>query len=325
MSLPEPARILKLLLAEACNSRRFPWKRDFFSTVRGDLVESVASADISAKPCRALMDIGKPCTFLPLAFFLLLFPVSACSEDQNTKAETTEPQLTQDATSLSLTIQLAILGDADARVSIGLMYLKGEGLRQDYGKAVDWFRLAADQGHADAQVTLGLMYRNGEGVPQDYSEAVKWFRLAAEQGHADAQNGLGAMYANGEGVPQDHGEALKWYHLAAEQGHAYAQNSLGIMYAIGEGVPQDLGEAVKWYRLAAEQGYAYAQINLGIMYRNGEGVPQNYKEAYAWFNIAAAKGHENAAQNRDIVASKLNPKTLAEAQDLSREYYEKFK
>ena len=55
------------------------------------------------------------------------------------------------------------------------------------------------------------------GVPQDAAEAVQWYRLAAEQGLADAQYNLGVMYANGEGVPQDNVEAHMWLNLAASQ------------------------------------------------------------------------------------------------------------
>jgi TPR repeat protein len=34
------------------------------------------------------------------------------------------------------------------------------------------------------------MYANGQGVPQDYGEAIRWYRKAAEQGFADAQFNL---------------------------------------------------------------------------------------------------------------------------------------
>ena len=40
------------------------------------------------------------------------------------------------------------------------------------------------------------MYAKGQGVPQDYSKALSWFRLAADQGNALAQNALGLMYAH---------------------------------------------------------------------------------------------------------------------------------
>ncbi len=74
----------------------------------------------------------------------------------------------------------------------------------------------AEQGNADAQVTLGIMYQFGLGVPQDDAEAVRWYRLAAEQGDAGAQAKLGLMYGSGRGVPQDDAEAVRWYRLAAE-------------------------------------------------------------------------------------------------------------
>jgi TPR repeat protein len=55
----------------------------------------------------------------------------------------------------------------------------------------------AFRGDAAAQLKVGDMYASGDGVPHDYGEAVKWYRLAADQGYAGAQSALGNMYANG--------------------------------------------------------------------------------------------------------------------------------
>jgi TPR repeat protein len=96
---------------------------------------------------------------------------------------------------------------------------------QDYGEAVRWFRLAAEQGHTGAQFRLGLAYGLGDGVPQDYGEAVRWFRLAAEQGHADAQATLGYMYAAGQGVVQDYVSAHMWLNIATAAGSAEARRA----------------------------------------------------------------------------------------------------
>ena len=60
----------------------------------------------------------------------------------------------------------------------------------------EWRRLA-EQGLAAAQFDLGVLYENGDGVRQDYVEAVNWYRLSAEQGYAMAQNNLAGMYARG--------------------------------------------------------------------------------------------------------------------------------
>ena len=76
------------------------------------------------------------------------------------------------------------------------------------------------QGDANAQNNLGIMYINGEGVPQDYAEAAQWYRLAADQGHTNAQFILGVMYQEGEGVPQDLVAAHMWLSLAAEESPA---------------------------------------------------------------------------------------------------------
>ena len=67
---------------------------------------------------------------------------------------------------------------------------------------VDALRARAEQGDAGAQADLGLMYVSGRGVLQDFAEAVRWYRLAAEQGNGAAQGSLGLMYHAGRGEPE---------------------------------------------------------------------------------------------------------------------------
>jgi TPR repeat protein len=56
----------------------------------------------------------------------------------------------------------------------------------DYATELQILRPLAEQGNALAQLGLGVMYANGQGVPQDYGQAVVWYRKAADQGDADA-------------------------------------------------------------------------------------------------------------------------------------------
>ena len=99
-------------------------------------------------------------------------------------------------------------------------------------------------------VTIGAksLYQEGEKYynAQNFVKAVEYYRKAAEQGEMYAQKNLGWMYENGRGVAQSDMEAVKWYRKAAEQGEMYAQNNLGWMYQSGRGVAQDDVEAVKW-------------------------------------------------------------------------------
>ena len=73
-------------------------------------------------------------------------------------------------------------GDAEAQFNLGLMYYRGQGVRQDDKTALRWFRLAAEQGHAEAQLVLGAMYYGGYGVSQDYITAHMWANIAAVNG-----------------------------------------------------------------------------------------------------------------------------------------------
>ena len=115
----------------------------------------------------------------------------------------------------------------------------------------------------------------------------------------------------------DYSTAYRLFRPLAEQGYALAQFNLGLMYANGQGVPQDYAAAVSWYRKAADQGNASAQYNLGVAYATGHGVPQDYVQAHKWFNLAAASGNANAVKARDIVAAKMTPAQIAEAQRLA--------
>ena len=58
--------------------------------------------------------------------------------------------------------------------------------RKDYETAYKLVLPLAEQGHAKAQYNLGLMYVNGQGVPQDYVSAHMWWNLSGSNGHKDA-------------------------------------------------------------------------------------------------------------------------------------------
>jgi len=67
--------------------------------------------------------------YISLALVLLCTPVMAKGED------------------LSQVIRLANQGDAYAQSSLGFMYAKGKGVRQDYRKAKERFGLSCDNGY----------------------------------------------------------------------------------------------------------------------------------------------------------------------------------
>jgi TPR repeat protein len=110
---------------------------------------------------------------------------------------------------------LAEAGDREAQYFLGHLYAKGEGVAQDHGLALHWFRAAAAQGDPYGQFALGYLFEHGRGVARDDRAAVRWYRVAAEQGNLTAQNNLGLMYERGRGVSRDYVMAYLWYARAA--------------------------------------------------------------------------------------------------------------
>ena len=137
------------------------------------------------------------------------------------------------------------------------------------------------------QFSLGYMYYRGEGVKQDYAKAKVLFEMAAAQGVDAAQLHLGNMYYSGYGVRQDYFKAKEWYEKAAVQGNFAAQYSLGELYHLGKGTGQDYAKARMWFEKAAAQGLSLAQFRLGNMYDKGEGVAQNHTKAKECYEKAA--------------------------------------
>ena len=97
---------------------------------------------------------------------------------------------------------------------------------QDTEKKVGDYRKAAKQDSDATQFSLGVCYVKGDGVPQDYAEAAKWFRLSAEQGNANAQKNLGILYCLGYGVQKDTKEGMRWLKKARDQGNEEARELL---------------------------------------------------------------------------------------------------
>ncbi len=58
-------------------------------------------------------------------------------------------------------------GDAEAQYQIGMIHNLGELAPLDKAEAARWFALAAAQNHAGAQVSLGYLYVEGEGVERN--------------------------------------------------------------------------------------------------------------------------------------------------------------
>lgn len=91
------------------------------------------------------------------------------------------------------------------------------GIKSDPARAARvYLRLASTYGHPEASFALGVMNLKGEGVKKNPQQGLKWLTSAARKRHAGAQAYLGDLYWKGNSVKRDQVRALMWYVLASE-------------------------------------------------------------------------------------------------------------
>ena len=246
------------------------------------------------------------------SFLLFVLPSAAQSSVAEIKAKNPGMQ--------SL-IARAQAGDAVAQFELGRDYEDGKGVRQDYAKAVEWFRRAAQQGNPQGQNSLGLMYADGRGLKRNKHEAVHWYRMAADNGLPEGFYNLAISYFNAEGVNENLHLAFVYMSIAAAKGEpdavqalqhisealrdqlGAAKLELAERYERGEDISQDYSAAAKIYKDVAETGsksgdsHSAAEYKLCQFYASGKGVHQDYAAAKSHCEIAANEGDTAAAMD----------------------------
>ena len=90
--------------------------------------------------------------------------------------------------------------DATGQYKLGKMYWDGIGVPRDDDKAVEWYEAAATGGHVQAQIDLGYIYRDGRrDILARPSKALEYFRMAGDQGNDEALIAIEEMFASGQG------------------------------------------------------------------------------------------------------------------------------
>ncbi len=82
--------------------------------------------------------------------------------------------------------------------------------------AQSYLKIATAYGHPAAQYALGVMSIRGEGVKKNPSQGLKWLMAAARKRYAPAEAYLGELYWDGKIVKADRTRAVMWYILARQ-------------------------------------------------------------------------------------------------------------
>lgn len=152
--------------------------------------------------------------------------------------------------------------DMQACYELGRLYARGEGVAQDYARAVQLYDQACKGGVTFSCTNLGVSYELGNGVAQDYARALQLYDQACNEGDMLGCHNLGALYEGGRGVAQDYARARQLYFQACNVGEMRGCNDLGVLYENGHGGVQDYAQARLLYERACRGGLELACGNV---------------------------------------------------------------
>ncbi len=154
-----------------------------------------------------------------------------------------------------------------------------------WAKAVEYNKLAADNGSSIGAYNLGIVYKVGQlGLAIDYQEANNWFRRSMELGNRKAVNDLAVHYITGIGIPQNKRFGLELLKQAATDGEPMALHNMGVFYYNGlYNLPQDKEKALLFFLKANSLGYSNAQA-LSECYVAGIHNARNYATEKDWLS-----------------------------------------
>jgi TPR repeat protein len=148
-----------------------------------------------------------------------------------------------------------------SRLGLGLLSEYGDGVKQDYQKALRYYTKLTDKGLAVGKLRLGLMHYYGKGVPVDYRKSFDLFEKAKRE-KKGSNEPLPYVYnpnnLNGDDSQDDLVYCLVGEKEVAGERHYY----LGLQYKYGQGIPDDQGKAQHHFRKAFSRGCMRAECEI---------------------------------------------------------------
>ncbi|KAL0441960.1 UNVERIFIED_CONTAM: ERAD-associated E3 ubiquitin-protein ligase component HRD3A [Sesamum radiatum] len=189
--------------------------------------------------------------------------------------------------------------------NLGVMYLKGLGVKRDLKIATNYFALAANAGQPKAFYQLAKMFHTGVGHKKNLPMATALYKLVAERGPWSSLS----RWALEAYLKGDIGKSFLLYSRMAEIGYEVAQsNAAWILDKYGErsmcmgesGLCTDAERHQRvhalWWK-ASEQGNEHAALLIGDAYYYGRGTERDYDRAAEAYMHAKSQSNAQAMFN----------------------------
>lgn len=207
--------------------------------------------------------------------------------------------------------RLAIDGNAEAQFMLGRIYEKGVRAPINHEKSILFYSQAVKNQHLGAMYNLSIKYSRGEGIKEDIGKALSLMESAANLGSVEAQYALAVNIFKKKQSYQVTDKAFKQLVKSAMSGNSQAQLYLGKYYEFGRVRvgSKDYSKAIIWYQKSAKYQNLDAQFRLCRMYKKGFGVKKNIAVARGWCKKSAEKGHINSLLAMGVFEYEKKPKT----------------
>lgn len=139
--------------------------------------------------------------------------------------------------------------------------------------------LSSLDNNADALVTMGNIYIFGNGQPKNEKKALTFFLRASELGNVLSMYNTGLAYLKGIGCSKDSEKGKYWMERAASHGD---QTSMLVLAEISF-EKEDYKNAIQWYKKLSNLGNKVGMYELAEMYTQGKGCEKSYKMAAELF------------------------------------------
>lgn len=186
---------------------------------------------------------------------------------------------------------------------IGQMYLRGEGVKQDFTRAWVWFSRGQSTGDAESYNGLGVMLRDGLGTSINMATATTYFEAAAKARHSGANVNLAKIHMDMGDVDS----AIKCLTIASFGEHRFeAKHLLAKIYAKlarTQQSNQQCRAALAGFKATAEMGDWSTRISHKAehAWRRGE----RQKALLGWA-LAGEMGYESAQNNVAYMLDRAN-------------------
>ena len=146
-----------------------------------------------------------------------------------------------------ISITILAIGTQNTYTDKGCAFL----YNKDYKNAKIELEKAVQNKECKGMFNLALIYINGHGLKQNYPKAMKYFKQSLKYNCLNSAYDIGVMYRNGEGVLKNIDKAKEYYLIASNNNYALAQFELGKIY----GNEKNIEKFIFWANKALQNGF----------------------------------------------------------------------